>query len=118
MTLCLPESSWVWADDTVMPLPTAAWHEWFTGEPDNAASSEHCSVMTNYRFWELHKVILDAYFWRDYSCDFNPANEIQGYICERTYTVHVLVYKQVLTCWYRTPPPMQLNAPRELVLLM
>ena len=108
MTLCLPESSWVWADDTVMPLPTAAWHEWFTGEPDNAASSEHCSVMTNYRFWELHKVILDAYFWRDYSCDFNPANEIQGYICERTYTVHVLVYKQVLTCWYRTPPPCNL----------
>ena len=77
------EGVWLWSDGTDVSLPTGnQWHGWYTGEPDNANSAEHCSVMTNYKFWELHKVILEQYYWRDYSCIFNPANEIQGFICE------------------------------------
>ena len=78
----LSEGVWVLADGEFMPLPSAEWHQWFPGEPDNAFQSEHCAVMTNYAFWQLHKEILSDYYWRDYTCDFNPANEIQGFICE------------------------------------
>ena len=77
-----PEGEMVWADGTRMPTPTDAWHVWFSGEPDNAAGRQHCTVMTNYRFWEVRKGIADQYYWIDYGCDVN-AQEIQGYTCER-----------------------------------
>ena len=77
------EGSWRWADGTEVALPTAPWHEWYEGEPDNHGGVEHCAVVSNYKYWAvLRKVKLDAYVWRDFSCLFND-NNIQGYICER-----------------------------------
>ena len=77
------EGVWLWADGSLMGLPmTSSWHQWYPGEPDNAEQSENCAVMTNYVFWQQHKEVLSNYYWRDYSCHFNPANEIQGFICE------------------------------------
>ena len=75
------EGRWRWSDGTAMPLPSEPWHAWDSGQPDNAADDD-CSVLTNYAFWAIRKLILDQYIWRDYACLHNPANEIQGYICE------------------------------------
>ena len=77
------EGTWVWSDGTPVPLPGSPWHAWFDGEPDNQGGAEHCNVITNYMFWAIRKRLIDRYVWRDYSCRFNPSNEIQGYICER-----------------------------------
>ena len=82
MWFLVTKGSRKWADGSHMPVPPASWHAWDTGQPDNADSAEDCSVMTNYEYWAIFKQTLDRYVWRDYSCDYNPANEIQGYICE------------------------------------
>ena len=75
------EGIWKWSDGARMPLPSDPWHVWWEGEPDDDKGAEDCSVMTNYRFWHVHKLILDSYVWRDYNCHLNP-QEIQGYVCE------------------------------------
>ena len=71
----------VWADGSRMPMPTDDWHVWYAGEPNNDKGREDCTVITNYRYWELRKQMMELYYWRDYGCSINP-QEIQGYLCE------------------------------------
>ena len=79
----LSEGVWKWADGTLAPLPTATWHDWYDGEPDDNLG-EDCAIITNYMFWDIYfRRTIDHYVWLDYRCtSVNAANEIQGYICE------------------------------------
>lgn len=62
-----------------MSLPSdESFHAWDTGSP----AGHGCSVMTNYKYWEVVKYMLTTYVWRDIQCSVNP-EKIQGYICER-----------------------------------
>ena len=83
VVLYLSEGVWKWADGTLAPLPTATWHDWFDGEPDDNLG-EDCAIITNYMFWDIYfRRTIDHYVWLDYRCtSVNAANEIQGYICE------------------------------------
>ncbi len=78
------EGRWLWADGSPMPLPLDPWHAWYEGQPDNQGEQD-CAIITNYMYWAVRKVILPEYSWRDYSCEFNVAKQIQGYICERRF---------------------------------
>jgi len=70
-----------------MSLPGDEFHAWETGRP----AGQNCSVMTNYRYWEVVKYMLGSYIWRDIQCTDNH-EEIQGYICERKHS-YLLLYK-------------------------
>ena len=83
---------WLWTDGTDVAMPSDTWNAWYEGEPDNAFGVENCMVMTNFKFWAERRLIMDDYYWKDYSCDINP-QEIQGYACERTPTI-------VLNCFF------------------
>ena len=74
----------MWADGTPMPLPSDEWNHWYCGEPDDSTGEQDCSVISNYRFWSIRKLILDNYVWLDYSCNSNP-QDVQGYICESKF---------------------------------
>ena len=76
------EGVWRWVDGSIMAMPTDPWNAWDEGQPDDEKGAEDCVVMTNYMYWSIRKMILDSYVWRDFGCDVNPANEIQGFVCE------------------------------------
>ena len=77
----------MWADGSAMALPSSDASHWYPGEPDNADSNQHCSLLTNYQYWTARKQVLVNYVWLDFNCDFFTANEIQGYICESIPTI-------------------------------
>ena len=72
----------MWSDSSPMPLPLDPWHAWYEGQPEND-NNVNCAVITNFKYWAIRKVIMPSYSWLGYTCDFNGAKEIQGYICER-----------------------------------
>ena len=81
LTTLVP-SNWEWADGNPVPMPSASWHDWYEGQPDNSDISQQCAILTNYKFWSGRIAKLEQYYWRDYGCTINP-QQIQGYICER-----------------------------------
>ena len=80
---------WRWADGSRVPLPSDPWSEWYPGEPNQAADTETCAVLTNYKFWAVRKVSFDAFYWVDFECDAN-SQRVQGYICERSLMLLIL----------------------------
>lgn len=79
------EDVWKWFDgELVSRSNDNDYSNWYEGQPDDAGGAEDCGIMTKYTFWATVKVPLSSYFWMDHSCSVN-AQEIQGYICERTY---------------------------------
>ena len=83
--VCHTEGIWRWPDGSLMVMPSDTWGVWYEGQPDDFKGAEDCLVMTNYMYWDTRQRILDFYVWRDYGCNFNPANEIQGYVCESKF---------------------------------